>query len=501
MIRPFALSALIVLSACVPASPSVPGPAPAPSPRQALRTVVDSIVAEPAFRTAQWGVLIVDPERGDTLYSHNAGKLFMPASNQKILTGAVALAQLGPDYRYRTVFAARGTLRDSVLDGDLLVFGRGDPSFSDRMRGDAMDAMREMADSLAARGVKRIAGSLVSAANTFTDEPYGDGWPWDEFDYYYSAPVEELLYNESSTTYHLIGGARAGDSVRVRWQPDAPYPPTRFELATEGEATDTATHFRIQVVYDSLTKGYTLRGPVRAGDSVTIDVAHHDPIAGFMAALREGLRQKGITVGGARRDTAARVDTLFAYLSPPMREILPALEKRSQNQIGELLVKTLGLEKTGTGTADSGLAVMRRQLLEWGVERDGVIAADGSGLSRYNYLTPTTVVRVLDRMRRHPDFTVFLDALPIAGVDGTIRNRMKGTPAEGNARAKTGYVSQARSLSGYVTTADGRQLIFSLLCNNFYVPVREVERAQDAIVVTLAGLRLDGPAAASAAGR
>ena len=500
MTRSSALAALVLLCACGPAAP-VTAPAPVRSPREAVRAGIDSLIADPVFRTAQWGVLVVDPERGDTLFSHNAGKLFMPASNQKILTGAVALAQLGADYRYRTVFAARGAVRDSVLEGDLLIFGRGDPSFSDRMRGDAMNAMREIADSLAARGITRIAGRLVSAANTFTDEPYGDGWPWDEFDYYYSAPVEELLFNESSTTYHLIGGARAGDSVRVRWQPDAPYPATRFELTTAGEATDTATHFRIQVVYDSLTRGYTLRGPVRAGDSVTIDVAHHDPIAGFMAALREGLRQKGITVAEARRDTSAGVDTLFAFLSPPMREILPALEKRSQNQIGELLLKTLGLEKTGSGTADSGLAVLRRQLLDWGVERDGVIAADGSGLSRYNYLTPTTVVRVLDRMRRHPDFSVFHDALPIAGVDGTIRNRMKGTPAAGNARAKTGYVSQARSLSGYLTTADGRQLIFSLLCNNFYVPVREVERAQDAIVVLLAGTRLDGSVAASAAGR
>jgi D-alanyl-D-alanine carboxypeptidase/D-alanyl-D-alanine-endopeptidase (penicillin-binding protein 4) len=175
-------------------------------------------------------------------------------------------------------------------------------------------------------------------------------------------------------------------------------------------------------------------------------------------------------------------------LSPPLRDIMPAFEKPSQNQIGEILLRTVGLERTGAGIPDSGRAVIERQLLAWGATRDGFIVRDGSGLSRYNYLSPETLVRVLDVMRQDTAFQVFYDAVPIAGVDGTLANRLKGTYAEANARGKTGFVSQARSLSGYVTSADGRLLIYSLLCNNWTGPVRTVERVQDSIVARLAGM-------------
>jgi len=146
--------------------------------RAALRYAIDSMIADPQFRNAHWGVLIVHPATGDTLYSHNAGKLFMPASNQKLLTSAVALAQLGPDFRFRTTFAVRPftggpPVRDGVLYGDLVVIGRGDPTVSDHMLGDAMLPLRAAADSLAARGVRRVAGRLVRGGDAFPDANYG----------------------------------------------------------------------------------------------------------------------------------------------------------------------------------------------------------------------------------------------------------------------------------------------------------------------------------------
>jgi len=196
-------------------------------------------------------------------------------------------------------------------------------------------------------------------------------------------------------------------------------------------------------------------------------------------------------VGEASTDTTARLDSLAGMWSPPLREILPFFEKPSQNQIGELLFKTLALTKTGVGTADSAQQVVSRQLLAWGAAPDGFAVRDGSGLSRHDYVSPRTIVTVLDAMRRSPDFRLFYDALPIAGVDGTIRNRMKGTPAEGNVHAKTGTLDKARSLSGYVTTADGRILLFSALANNYTVPTRRVDQVTDALGARLASLRLD----------
>ena len=411
--------------------------APAGS-RAALRPYADSLIANPMFRTANWGVLVVDPLSGDTLYSHNAGKLFMPASNQKLLTGATALTQLGPDFRFVTRFATNGPQRDSTLDGDLIVVGRGDPTFSDSMRaGDYRNAFRDMADSLSSRGIRRIRGSLRRAGDAFPDSTYGFGWQVDDLRTSSGAVVDELFVNE---------GLLPGKRVRSN------------------------------------------------GDTVSAPVVIREPAAAFLDAFAAALSERHITLDGSADARATLPDSgllpIFELRSPPLSAILARMAKPSQNQIAEILFKTLALEKTGVGTADSARRVVERQLLAWGALPDGFAVRDGSGLSRHDYVTPETIVRVLDAMRTSRDFPVWYDALPIAGVDGTISARMKGTPAERNVRAKTGTVDKARSLSGYVTTADGRMLLFSLLCNNFTVPNREVERVQDAILVLLASSRI-----------
>ena len=411
-------------------------PTPQRAPLQALRYSIDSLVSDPKFANAQIGVLVVDPATGDTLYSRNAGKLFMPASNQKILTAAVALTQLGPEYRYRTVIAKRGAQRDSVLEGDLIVIGSGDPTISDRFRGNATAAMDEIADSIRGRGITRVTGVLRQGGNAFPDSIYGYGWEWDDLTGSSGAPIDELLFNE----------------------------------------------------------GMVQRPGKIDGRDTTISVATRTPGYAYLSALYLALSRRGVAVEGqldlAIDSLAAPVDTVYAFDSPPLREILPHFLKPSQNQIGEILLKTVALEKTGVGTADSGRVVMKRQLFDWGVDSAGVIYYDGSGLSRHNLDSAETLVKTLVAMMRDSaTFAVFHDALPIAGVDGTIRTRMAGTPAANNLRAKTGTLEFVRSLSGYVSTADDRLLVFALLSNHFTVPVREVTRLQDAIGVLLASYR------------
>ncbi len=403
----------------------------------ALQPFADSLIGDPMFRSANWGVLVVDPLNGDTLYSRNAGKLFMPASNEKILTGATALTQLGPDFRFVTRFASNGPQRDSTLDGDLIVIGRGDPTFSDSMRaGDYRNAFRDMADSLARRGIRRIHGSLRRAGDAFPDSTYGFGWQVDDLRTPSGAVIDELFLNE---------GLLPGKRVRAN------------------------------------------------GDTVSAPTIIREPASAFLDALSAALAERHIALDGSVDAKTILADSalipLFQLRSAPLSAILTRMAKPSQNQIAEILFKTLALEKTGVGTADSGRRVVERQLVAWGALPDGFAVRDGSGMSRHDYVTPETIVRVLDAMRQSHDFPVWYDALPIAGVDGTISARMKGTPAEKNVHAKTGTVDKARSLSGYVTTADGRILLFSFLCNNFSVPNREVERVQDAILVLLASSR------------
>jgi D-alanyl-D-alanine carboxypeptidase/D-alanyl-D-alanine-endopeptidase (penicillin-binding protein 4) len=279
--------------------------------------------------------------------------------------------------------------------------------------------------------------------------------------------------------------------VQVVTSPARSFPKVRVLATTGGASAEGARRRRndgLRVRKDSTTWDIVVEGQIPPRDTATIEVTHHDPDQAYVAAVAEALRDKGITVGDGQTDTTARVDTLVTLASPPLSEILKALMKPSQNQIAEMLFRTVALEKYGSGRTDSASAVIKAQIGAWGAAANESVVRDGSGLSRYDYISPRTVVRILDAMRKAPTFNVYYDALPIAGVDGTIRNRMKGTPAENNVHAKTGSVALSRSLSGYVTTADKRMLIFSFLSNNWTTPTASIEHVQDAIAARLASM-------------
>lgn len=506
------LVAALLTAGCAARSTPAPAPAPATPPVAArtdtprppaaptrdavavLRSTIDSLADAPEFRNAHWGILIVDPASRDTLYSRNADKLFMPASNMKLVTSSVAVAQLGMDYRWRTSLVARGPVRNGVLLGDLVVVGRGDPSVSDHALHDAMTVMNGFADSLAAKGIRTIRGRVVAGGDAFPGPTLGFGWAWDDLEDDYSAPIDELLFNEGIYEIHLTAAA-TGRHRRVSFvsSPTKTTPIVRVDSlvvgpAPEGAQGEAARH-DVRVRKDTVRGGYVLSGYMTPGDTTTVTVTQRDPDAAYVAALVEALRARKIAIRGRKSDTTAAGDTLVRYQSPTLREVLPWLMKPSQNQIAEMIFRTTALEKAGVGLPDSARAIETRQLEEWGAAPDGFQIRDGSGLSRYDYVSPHTLMVVLDAMRRAPGFADYYAALPIAGVDGTIDYRMKGTPAQNNLHAKTGTISNARSLSGYVTTADGRMLQFVILCNNFTVPVREVTRVQDAVGVALASFR------------
>lgn len=468
-----------------------------PTPQVAeLRHLADSLVSDPMFRSAMWGILVVDPERRDTLYKHNAGKLLIPASNQKVLIGGVALKLLGADFRYVTTVGSTAPIVDGVLAGDLVVTGSGDPSVSDRMAGDAMAPMRAIADSLAARGLMRVSGGIVRGGDAFPGAAVGFGWPWNSLESASYAGVDELNFNEGITRLVVRGGPTIGDVPLVTSSPARTFPRLRV-LARTAHPTPSVNRrgggrSSIRARPDSSDLALIIvDGEIAPGDSTTITITQRDPSAAYLTALKEALLARGIAVDGHATPwgVVSSSQPLLSVASPPLKEILGHFLKPSQNAIGEILLRTLGSAKTGVGTPDSGARVVRTQLMEWGALPDGFIVRDGSGLSRSDMVTPETLVTIFAAMRTDPDFRVFYDALPIAGVDGTIRGRMRDTPAMGNVHAKTGTLDMVRSLSGYVTSADGRLLIFSMMANNWTVPVREIERVQDAIAVKLSQMR------------
>ncbi len=441
----WALGAALLICACVPAArvtpPIVPLPAVvAPPPqtivsppvdaRLALARVADSVFSDPKFRTAAWGALIIDPATGDTLYSLNPRKLVMPASNMKVITGAVVLHLLGPDFRFRTTFSARcGPGRTRCTE--LFVTGRGDPTISARFHSDPLAPLRAIGDSLRARGISGFTGPLVASGDAFPGGIHGYGWENDDLGEDYGAGIDDLVFNEGLEAVEL--------------------------LTASGPAIES-------------------RNPAS------------DPRQAYLKALSVALRQRGLAHDGIISNDSGRAaasgpaETLFVIQSPPLREILGPMLQPSQNQIAEILLRTIGLERTGVGRADSGAAVVRRQLLEWGADSMEFSIRDGSGLSRHNYVTPATMVRVLSVMQRHQHGSVFYEALPVVGVSGTVQNWLRGTSAEGNAHGKTGTLGSVRAFSGYVRTAGGSTLIYSFICNNYLVPTSAVTVAIQAMV-------------------
>jgi D-alanyl-D-alanine carboxypeptidase/D-alanyl-D-alanine-endopeptidase (penicillin-binding protein 4) len=507
-----ALPLLLLLGACA-GTPASMSPSPAVESRAgrgSLARSIDSLIAAPELRSASWGILIVDPLAADTLYTHNATKLLIPASNQKLVSSSVMLEQLGPDYRFRTTFGRRGTVSGETLHGDLAVVGRGDPTMSDHMQHDAMKPLRDIADSLVQRGIRHITGRVVASGNAFPGPVAGGGWPWDGLDASSYAGVDELLFNEGLSIIHVRAGSHLGDAAVVTTLPARTFPRVRSTAVTiaplpapaagdprlaaaarsRGRSL-TGTHVAVYHDTASADADVMVTGDVALGDSASLVVTQHDPDAAFVAALTEALRDRGVVVDEQpARVESEHVDSLFTVVSVPLRTILPMILKPSQNQIAEVFLRTLGLERGGAGTADSGRRVVERQFAEWNIPSDGFVVRDGSGLSRNDYLSPDAIVGILDVMRRSPNFDLFYQSLPIAGVDGTIGNRMRGTPAQGNLHAKTGTLPMVRSLSGYVHTADGRLLEFSILCNGWTAPQSAVDRVGDAIGVMLASIHL-----------
>jgi len=475
-----------------------------PATLSELQQRLAEYVAQPKYSAAMWGVKIVSLQTGKTLFEHNAGKLFSPASNSKLYTVALALDRFGPDYEIKTSLysAARPNSR-GTLKGDLIVFGRGDPTINARLHGgDVFEALKPLARTLTHSGVKRITGDLVADQSYFRGPEFGSGWTWDDLQYYYGAEISALTINDNTVQVTVQPGNVRGARCTLTLSP----PATCVTLSNRTQTTEERTKRRIEF-YRPLNENIIYVSGVMPLDAPAYseDVTLHNPAACFGVLLREALRREGIRLSGRVRTVGwldrpvspidcGKLVELGSIVSLPMRDIAREVQKPSQNLYADLLLAHIG--ENARGESDSPDAASeelgRRELQKFleaaGIDGNDVQLEEGSGLSRNNLTTPNATVKLLDYMSRHRCAGEYLAALPVAGVDGTLRNRMKNTPAAGNLRAKTGTLRWANSLSGYVTTAAGERLAFCLMLNRYRNPTGTSSRGDlDAIAVLLAG--------------
>ncbi len=465
-------------------------PAAADSSRiSVLRAGLDRIFSDPLFAAAQWGVEILSLDRGELIYERNSGKLFIPASNNKLPTAAAALLRLGPDFTFETRICSDGELADGTLKGSLIIVGSGDPTLSPRFSsGESFLVFRQWASKLKELGIRRIDGDILGVDGAFERNMLGKSWARDNLAYGYSAPVSALQYHDNQVTVEILPGEKEGDRASARVEPAVGY----FTIDCLVTTAPAGAEPEVTVERGDSDGFLTLRGSVPLhGRPVRQSVSVDNPSLFFLRTLKDTLGSEGIDVTACstrvlRSTGSPNLVTFWTEHSPRLSDILKPLLKTSQNLYAETLVRALGSRFRSDGSFVKGQELVEETLRGMAIEKGTYSYADGSGLSRLNLISPDQVVRLLKYMSRHSWFDHFYDALPIAGVDGTIEGRMKGTRAEGNVRAKTGTLGHVRCLSGYLKTADGELLAFSMLANNFLVSNRSAEYVQDAALELLA---------------
>ncbi len=503
-----------------------------------LQAEIRSRLERPELRRGRVGIKIVSLASGKVLFEENAEKYFMPASNMKNFTVATALERLTPDFRFVTsVYAGAPPDAAGTIKGDLRIFGRGDVSMStaffpaeDMLRasqpkGTPLDrdavyfqGIDRLVEKIAAAGVRRIEGSIIGDDTYFRGNSIPGGWEWDDLQWYYGAEVSALPVNDNAIDLSVTPGP-VGYSCSVRLSPYNPVFRVRNQCVTTPAGTERTLKIEKQLGQNALEISGTLpRDNTGFSGSVTVT----RPALLFAALLKQRLESKGIVVTGKYQTQDSPVGDIqsveIAKLeSPPLALIAAKTMKPSQNMYTETLLWALGehrrRERDQSGavgvpandpdakkdSSELGIEAVRDFLAAAGIATDAVVQYDGSGLSRHNLITPSAVVQLYTYMAKQSKYSqAWRDALTIAGVDGTLRNRFKGTTAQNNLRGKTGTIDQVSALSGYVTTAGGEQLVVSFLVNGVLTG-RDRTGMMDDIVVALANFdgKIDEAAAAS----
>jgi D-alanyl-D-alanine carboxypeptidase/D-alanyl-D-alanine-endopeptidase (penicillin-binding protein 4) len=462
-----------------------------------LHARLDALVNQPRFAGATWSVKIASLDTGRVIYENHADRLVSPASNSKLYTAALALDTLGGDYRFATPLFATAKVDDTgTVAGDLIVSGRGDPSWK---APHFSDIFSPFVAALTNAGVKTVTGDLVADASYFHGSPTGGSWCVEDLDDSEGAAISALTLADNAAEIRVAHGTNVAAACRLTLDP----PNAEIHLVNLTKTVPAGGRGHLEMEPATGTSDFYILGQLPLdGAAVTLDAPVPQPARWFGAALKEALAAHGISINGGVRvvswpETPNWNETNLVKLgeiqSPPLRDIVRAFLKPSQNLETDLVFRHVGELTRQTNTPDwvtsEDLAVraLDQFLSRNKIPRD-VHFDEGSGLSRNNLTSARATVALLTVMATNRWASDYYAGLPIAGVDGTLRNRMKKTPAANNVHAKTGTLRWANSLSGYVTTAAGEKLAFSLMLNRYASPPDRSRTGElDEIAVLLAG--------------
>ncbi len=497
-----------------------------------LAKKIEAVINRGDAAKAFWGIEVFAPARGRTLYSLNAHRYFLPASVAKLFTTAVALDLLGPDYQFRTVVGTRARIdRDGRLLGNLYLVGGGDPDlagcalpYTPEEKEEACDATRaldQLAEQVAASGVRVVAGDLIIDQSFFAPEPYAPGWAVGDLLWGYGAPVRALSLADNVLTLTVEPGEQANDRGRVTWEPFTRFYDVQNQTWTAPAGSETQLYVR----RDPGSRVLEVSGPIALDQKPRrLRVALEEPGEVIGELFRQALERRGVRLlgGMAQRFAPAPPFTaepgaglpvaLAEHVSRPLADDVTLINKMSVNLHAEMLLRTLGRQepppapigeqprkppeppaRRADGSAEAGLAVLRAWLANAGVNPNDVELEDGSGLARSNLVTPHAVVQLLKYADQQAWRPLFVESLPVAGVDGTLAERMKEGPARGRIRAKTGSLGDTTTLAGTVQTTSGETLVFALFLNHRALNGKQAAALIDELCAALVGLEPPKP--------
>ena len=454
----------------------------------------------PGAHQASWGMQVVELATGRVVYQTNPSKLFVPASNTKLFSSALALARLGPDYRVRTrVLAERAPATGGVVRGSLILVGAGDPNLSSRVLpyrykegfGDnRLAAIDDLAEQLVARGIRRVEGEVIGDDTAFVWEPFPEGWAEGDAAWEYGAPVSALVVNDSAFSLLVSPAAAVGQPARLELKPALEHLVVHNQMQTVAAGAT-----KIDCERRPGSRELVVRGTIALGARTSEQLLACDDSALFAAhALRDALLRRGVVVTGpaavrhreaGEAHLPAAGTELAVRESAPLAQWVQVLNKVSQNLHAEMVLREVARVRRGTGSREDGLTELQEWLDSIGIERGTCSFADGSGLSRLNLLSPAAAVRLLVHMYRSDFRDAWIAAMPVGGADGTLAKRFAGMPAAQYVRAKTGTISHVSGLSGYLVPERGPAFAFSILVNGYATPAKEVRDVVDKIVLEL----------------
>jgi serine-type D-Ala-D-Ala carboxypeptidase/endopeptidase (penicillin-binding protein 4) len=467
----------------VPKEKSTTTNAPAPSGNAQFGPLIEEMISKSPFAHARWGIHVITLKDGQVLYSRNGDKLFTPASNMKLYTTAATLDLMGADYRWRTsVYVDKQPDANGTVHGDLVLYGRGAPDLVSETKKDNNNSLSAIADMLVQRGIRRVTGNVIGDETYFRGELIGDGWQWNDLQWYFGAEASALSVNNNEVDINVVPSAKSNEPVEVRSSDTTGF----VSLSAGMTASRDVKQVRLGIQRGLSDNDVRVWGEYPAGwKGFGAQLSVHNPALWTTKLFLAALKKRGIVVDGQAISRNSRVPTnerfdpsrnieLAAVNSKSLIDLVTVTNKESNNLYAELLLRTLGRERGAMlgdsppgrerGDDEAGRALIRLWLDRSNVRTTGLAVHDGSGLSRLDLVTPESTVGLLAAMAKTNSAQFFRDSLPIGGKDGTLEGRFGAIPDR--VYAKTGSLVYDNALSGYIVANNGEMLGFSVICND-----------------------------------